>query len=243
MAAAETAAAAAAAAASCSLECRRSARRRRELSGLRRRGSRIIFALCPSLSWVCFSSSHEIFFWCFSSSSTRRRLKTLDDDFTRSVTVHSSGEVGVGWVSRPCDGVSQSGRNRGSWSRRGYSGDIQVVVCGSLVGFCVLTVFVVWFGLPTDLSPTSRLDPPHTHTPPLADCPTRVQQPSRAPRGGWGPRSRATGPPATSRPSMIQPSRLRPCARAPAPCPLPCSPQRSPLVKHRPAAAQRLSEQ
>jgi hypothetical protein len=39
---AETAAAAAAAA-SCSLECRRSARRRRVLSGLRRRGSRIIF--------------------------------------------------------------------------------------------------------------------------------------------------------------------------------------------------------
>jgi hypothetical protein len=39
---AETAAAAAAAAASCSLECRRSARLRRELSGLRRRGSRII---------------------------------------------------------------------------------------------------------------------------------------------------------------------------------------------------------
>jgi hypothetical protein len=35
-------AAAAAAAASCSLECRRSARRRRVLSGLRRRGSRII---------------------------------------------------------------------------------------------------------------------------------------------------------------------------------------------------------
>src|SRR5438105_7942928 len=33
---------AAAAAASCSLECRRSARRRRELSGLRRRGSRIV---------------------------------------------------------------------------------------------------------------------------------------------------------------------------------------------------------
>jgi hypothetical protein len=38
---AETAAAAAAAA-SCSLECRRSARRRRVLSGLRRRGSRIM---------------------------------------------------------------------------------------------------------------------------------------------------------------------------------------------------------
>ena len=35
-------AAAAAAAASCSLECRRPARRRRELSGLRRRGSRIM---------------------------------------------------------------------------------------------------------------------------------------------------------------------------------------------------------
>jgi hypothetical protein len=39
---AEAAAEAAMAAASCSLECRRSARRRRELSGLRRRGSRII---------------------------------------------------------------------------------------------------------------------------------------------------------------------------------------------------------
>lgn len=38
---AETMAAAAAAAASCSLECRREARRRRELSGLRRRSSRI----------------------------------------------------------------------------------------------------------------------------------------------------------------------------------------------------------
>ena len=37
------AAAAAAAAASCSLECRRSARLRRELSGLRRRGSRIVY--------------------------------------------------------------------------------------------------------------------------------------------------------------------------------------------------------
>jgi hypothetical protein len=36
-------AAAAAAAASCSLECRRSARLRRELSGLRRRGSRIVY--------------------------------------------------------------------------------------------------------------------------------------------------------------------------------------------------------
>lgn len=147
LAAAETAAAAAAAAASCSLECRRSARRRRELSGLRRRGSRIIFALCPSLSWVCFSSSHEIFLWCFSSSSTRRRLKTLDDDLTRSVTVHSSGGVGVGWVSRPCDGVSQSGRNRGSWSRRGYSGDIQVVVAwfsGRIL--CVDRVCcLVWF--------------------------------------------------------------------------------------------------
>jgi len=38
-----TATAAAAAAASCSLEVLRSARRRRELSGLRRRGSRFIF--------------------------------------------------------------------------------------------------------------------------------------------------------------------------------------------------------
>ena len=104
------------------------------------------------------------------------------------------------------------------WSR--WLGIILVVVV-------VLTVFVVWFGLPT--SPTSTPTP--TPTPPLADCPTtRVQQPraptSSATRGLGSIHRLESHSAARHFPPNLPQQRLLPCAGTPAPSPAPVSTRR-----------------
>lgn len=89
---AATAAETAAAAASCSLECRRSARRRRELSGLRRRGSRIMLDFAKT---------------AFSNSFTVHSFDTRYDDVcvhTRYAITVQSDEMRF----RVVDGIVQS---------------------------------------------------------------------------------------------------------------------------------------